>query len=233
MAVIDTHFISGANRPFLTLGSEEYARPLSIGTNWNQLRIILLCAIRADGTNNIANGGIVLGLCSGLSPYGASNTGHFAGVCFGTIGTPLVTYTYNANSGNPYYSAGYPQFLVRVNGVNTIGVQSSSVNPAYASTNVRFIRSCLYISITKGSPNFTFNFQVSNSGLMATDISYTGLIEIAEALTLNGSGTGLGSSAVAAAVNEAANGYLDTLNIYWPRSGTPLELYGIAVARIS
>ena len=235
MAIIGTRtFLADGVKPYITVGSEEYVRPLAMGTNWTKIRIAMLVSIVPNGINNIANGGVIMGVCSGTSaPYGAASTTNFIGASYASVGTTLVTYTYTAGAGFPYYSIGYPQLVSKTGASVSITGQSSSVTPGFAVAGVGNLirRGFLFVDIQKGSPNYTVTF-LNSWPTSRTDLDYTTthLVEFCESGAINA--TAASAHSVANTFSEAA-GALDTVNIYWPRSANPLEIYSIAVARLS
>ncbi len=58
MAIIGTRLFNLIEDKYLTLGNEEYLRPLSIGNNWSKLRLGLMLALPPNGTSSLRGSSI-------------------------------------------------------------------------------------------------------------------------------------------------------------------------------
>lgn len=208
----------------LSLANGYASRLLEFLTTWTVCRIgIRFCfngVANLTGTPQLA-----FGLCAGTdNTYADPTTDNFLGIIIGAT----ATWTY---AGSPaYYGAVSGKIRKRVGVTNTDGGSFASSNvhfPAAAATN----RSALIVEITKGTPNFTVNaVHPSSTAGAQIDISDADMVAMMEASTMAGAAamvsgyTHQTAGALTLAIDEAVNGYLNAINIYWDRSGTALEI---------
>lgn len=232
MAVIGQRVFAGNSTNYLTLGNEEFVRPLAIGNNWNVIRIVMQCAIRSTGVP-VVNGSLVMGVCSGTTnTYASTSTTNFAGVIFGNGGYDITrNYAYTSGASayyNPYYEGCLWQRVGSVTSVLGPLVPSSGPKIATAGDGTAR-RGALLVTIGKSSVN-TFSTAYDGSWNAATDFS--DLYALAESGSLNGALIAT-NSYVNTAISEVA-GALNTLNLFWNTGGlNTLEIYGIAVMRLA
>ena len=118
MATIVQQTFNSVSKEGLSLGHEEWVRPMLFGNAWTKLRIGMLFAI-TDAPGGIASANLALGVCSGPVGFGSASTTH-AVVYTPNNATTGTNYTYNAGAGYPYYNQGVvSHFTERVNGSNT------------------------------------------------------------------------------------------------------------------
>jgi hypothetical protein len=88
------------------------------------------------------------------------------------------------------------------------------------------------IDITKGSPNFSVQAVCVRNNTTSGDVDLTSFLTQLEvpspALTNHTSYT-----AVNVAIDEAANGYFNGINIAWDRTTPEIEISDIAVVRLT
>jgi hypothetical protein len=117
--------------------------------------------------------------------------------------------------------------------VGTTLTSTALINSTLTAAPATGYRSVIFVDILKGSPNFTFNiFCRDNNSTATTDITraefLTQMQQATPALT-----THTLSGTQTQAVDEATDGFFDSVNVYWSQTGTPMELSDIAVARLS
>lgn len=241
MAIVNSRtFILDGQRPYITLAREEYMRPLSFGNNWTCLRLALLVAVQPSGTSNILNTGLFLGICSGSSAgVGAPSTTNFVGADISGNNDVVYTWTYNAGGGNPYFTATNPSTLSKVDTTyNISGVGSFTwAHPAAGLGLAR--KGLVLVHIIKGSPNFRVSISAISAALVVSDYTFSQMFEYLDAYNTPGlndgysylNGVALSYSTGTPPCSEA-DGPLDTLDIYWPSTTHPLELYALAVNRM-
>lgn len=224
-------FVLGGNQLYMTLANEEYVRTLSIGSNWTKIRIGMFHAFTPDGTNNLTGVTLTLGICSGtVNPFGAASTTNWVGACLN--GSVLGGLTYNANSGNPYFSgSGNVSFGKRVGNTNTLTAPGGAFT---GSTNTGAIqrRTPIYVDITKGNPNYTvssFNCPPAN---FAQEFTFANFMDAMEQTSASVGGVSFNASNSQTVATSEVAGTLDTLDILWNKSLFPIEIYAIAVYRM-
>lgn len=202
------------------------ARPLSIGSSWNSLRITCLMGVyNPDGNATITGSPKVhIGLCAGpefaRGKVSFADVNHWLGIV-----TTSPSWTYNAGPPN-YFSdtnGGLREHVVDGTSIDIFGLGTTTLQPISNGTYQR--KGPFGIIVTKGSPNWTVgrtHVQSSAYGTMtesqfvtyasqATPPAVTGMVWDSNATTVT-------------APNEAVNGYFDTVNI---------EVSGLVVAEIS
>jgi hypothetical protein len=222
----------------LTLANEEYVRTLAIGNDFVRLRIGIHCAL--DGpAENITGARLLMGLCAGKTkPFGVLDTTHWLGMSHGGASAPGTgTFTHALASGHSYYQSPGDAIIKRIGNTNTY---NSVVNvathrhPRVGATEKH--RGIWMVEIIKGSTSFTVRHWYSNSNTTVRTLAR--FLEALEnpASTVSivlGDGTTFGPSASIMAVNEGADGALDTVSVFWNKSAIPLEIYAIAAYRFA
>jgi hypothetical protein len=90
----------------LRVGGEQFTRSLGVLNTWSRIRIGILVAAAPNGVANLVSN-FTFGVCNGQANAGGSAACNSA---FGAAipGSQLAaswTWTYQANSGNPYYAS--------------------------------------------------------------------------------------------------------------------------------
>lgn len=220
-------FVLGGSDKYCALTNEELIRP--IGTDWSALRIGLMVALNTDGTNNIT-GRLAIGVCSGnTNPVGNSNTTLFCGTRTLSPGT----WTYNANSGNPYFSSGAQYGLRRVGASDTTaGISNTNM---FIATNTGSVqrRSLIFVDVAKAGSEQPF---CTNTTQIASDYSFASFLE---GLEYPSSGN-LTIQNIALAVQTSQTisfdqtpGLLDHVDVQWTGASQALEIYAWGVWRKS
>lgn len=247
MPVIYNRNFATGNQRYLSLGANDYSRTMNIGISWNRLRIGMLYALStvSETTWPLRGGILCLGVCSGSqSSVSALSPRHAFG--FG-VGTPVMTapasWAYNAGTGgNSYYFSGGWSFFRVLSGVYTTAAVGSLT--VYAPSNTTLggasaRRGILIVDINKSAPISGNITQGATSGViqhMALDITtpdlYSALEQYATPALIQGTSLSAVSLGNSLAFNEAVNGLLDTVFIYWNNYTVPLQLYELALYRV-
>lgn len=254
MATITSRtFLADGVKKALSIGNEEYVRKLACGNEWNYLRIMFSLAITPNGTSNMTGTRLAVGLCANSiqgRTYNSANTTNYIGFLVNhTDEAAGQTLTYNAGSGNPYYS----QTTARGAYITRVGGTSSKTNAAinggtvYISTTGGSLqRRCLIaVDILRNTPlgSGTANWQIGmgavNTGPGAVLDHPVDLIKMWQLIPgiatdpMTG-GEFLWTDIVNAPVNpnESANGILDTVSIFWNQASFPVEIYDLYVFRL-
>jgi hypothetical protein len=244
MATIGSRTFNLIGDKYLSLANEEYLRQLSIGSNWNKLRLGAMVALAPNGTSNLVGCSLMLGLCSAATPfanttgYAAASTGNFLGIDVVTDnggGTGPGTFTYNAGTGNPFFSCVFSGARRRVATTSTFAV-TNSYSPAIAQTNGSLQRrSVLLLEITKGSPNYSLKIFTNNAAQAEMDFTTAHFLDGLEQSgtpIINGQTMVQNSGLVTIACSEST-GVFDTVNLFWNKSAFPIEVYALAAFRMS
>lgn len=133
----------------IQLGSEDFVRKMTMGANWQKIRIGMRVAINDVGAA-IPNAALVIGVCQGPYPFISSSCIDFVGASLGVYDTN----TYGRYAGPPvYFGYDYNQAIVK---------QGAVLTQATSSYATRYIggapasRMCsILVDIIKGSPNYT------------------------------------------------------------------------------
>lgn len=221
-------FAVGGNDKYLTLANEEYARVLEIGNNWTSLRLGVMLAFTPDGTNNILNCTLALGVCSGLSGTFGGSTSNWAGALINNS-----TLTYNAGP-PPYFGAGH---AVATKIATTINASGAPTYNQTTTTGSPQRRALLYAQLIKGSPQYTVDalaVQSVSPAAIALDYAYDrfiyGMEQAAATVSLNG--YSLGRTTTTLNFSEGP-GPLDTFNLFWNKLLFPVEIYAVAAYRFA
>jgi hypothetical protein len=211
------------------LANAQVARPFNVGS-WTKLRV----AMRVGMTDDAAPAGnttFMTGICSGTTNLpGDATCTHAVGVgtnaqALAVIGTTttrlmsLVTTSIMTKIGTT------------VTGLGTSYATSSGMGAAANYNGLQ--RDLWFLTVTKGTPNWSFSVLQRNNVASTSDYSYDQFIQYAETeayptLTRYVTGT-----TVTGAIDEGANGTLDTVFFWWPRAAPAIEISDIAVVRFA
>ena len=229
----------------LQLGHEEYVRPLTMGTNWQSIRIgVRFCvndsarAPLVQATPNTACA-LYLGVkqgSTGPSLFSNSVTDWIGG---GQIGSALPPLSGNMpfNAGTPnYFSGGAAQTnaLWKTGATSTFTAadsvgcfwQGSGQPGSYGSG----FMSQAYVNITKGSPNYTITSYYCNSiAQVQTNVTEVAFLTALESQTTPANTTAGNAKSLA----YTGAGLFDTLSIASWRSWPHIEIDMIGVCRFT
>jgi hypothetical protein len=225
-------FVAGGTKKLMTLQNEEHVR--FIGTDWTTLRIGMLCAIQDNAGANVT-GRLGIGVCAGqTNPLGnPTNTTNFFGSR--NLSGAGATWTYTANSGDPYFANGSFYGLMRQGNVDTTaGVATTNINIVTTALGNGSLqrRSLVIVDISKGgtqafytgTAQFNADYMVGDflSCLEASNVFVTPTFR---AITLTAS-----TSQAPAGFNQTP-GLLDCLDIHWTGTAQAFEIYALGVFR--
>lgn len=224
-ATIIQRTISAATETAVQLTNAAFARQCSIPSGWNTIRV----GVRAHWTNN-GGAGLAstprfgLGFCKGVTNIlGGATCDHFVGVISTQASwTNQVTF-FGGNTMAPAKKVGTTLTV----GSNYAGI-AVMPNKADSATADREV---FFVDILKGSPNYTISLFCGNSGTLTDISSASFLSQMQLASPSLGSHASAGSLAIA--VDEAANGVLDAVNVWWDHADSLCEICDIAVVRLT
>lgn len=212
----------------IVLGAEQLGRTISIGTNWNKIRIGMRCSTTYTSTSPLP---LLFGLCSGTTAMaGDATPEHFVGVRFDVAGWGVTNYT--------GFLSAYGWACKIVDGTAT---QTGNDSTGAWMAKTANCTGALMLEITKGSPNFTIS-KIRSIGTTSGTPTYSSE-DITQALFEQAMLSAASPPSIAGhigqwasntiAVNEATDGYLDTINIKWGDPVATLDINEIAWARLS
>lgn len=222
----------------LRLGGSAWLRPFSLCSNWGRLRIGVLCAVSPNSASNISDVLFLLGMCYGSSnPGSAYSTDNFVGASMIGAATTGATrlLTYNAGSGNPYYSAtaGVAYRKQNTTLVTTSAAFASALQLPLAATGFYYRRAIVIIDITRpigGTGALTINVYSANTAtIQVSDFRPDHLFE---ALDEPGAptarqGTFVNNLTSTAVTYSPVGGDVDTIELFWSSAAFPLEVSAI------
>lgn len=249
MPVIAAQNFATGTQNYLNLGVDTYSRTLSIGSNWNRIRVGILCSISTvqETTYPLRTASFSIGVCSGVSSnVGVVTPQHVHGYAHGappSAGQTGGTFTYNAGTaGNSYYTT--TTFIghkteAGVVATGTSGAFTASF-PTSTGLNNALKRRGIYIADFSKSALVSGNLaRYGTSGAashMSLDITSSDLFSAIQQYTaapvIQGISCVAASGAPSIAFNETTYGSLNTVYIYWGTYAVPLQLYEIAVWRV-
>jgi len=229
------------NENVLQLNGSSWARKLDFGTAWNTLRVGVLCQFGPDYTENFSgyqfkgNVRFAVGLSKGTgNPLVGAGVDHWVGAL-----TNDTLWTASDTAAAPYWQCDniVPAKYVGTTLTTGTDIVSSGACMFEALDSGAFPRrNCYMVDIIKGSPNFTirlFCLTTHTSGASAdpsTEAAFRTRMEEANPSQTNYTWF----TGQTLAVDEVANGTLDSINIAWERPGPPYMLLSIiGLARLS
>jgi hypothetical protein len=209
------------------LDNSTLRRLMSIGSNWSNIRIGLRISMQDPGVDLTSTPIFAVGVCSGTAnPFnnGSATTTHWVGAR-----TNMPTWTRQTSPIN-WYAVGN-NIVLPSKRVGTTFTDGTIVLGGWTFQIGTDKRHCVFLDITKGSPNFTINLFVK-SDLTDFDVSKDLFLQqvALSSPTITGHGWG---TARTLAVDEASDGYLDAVNVSWDRSSPKFELSDIAIVRFA
>src|SRR5690606_16248389 len=150
--------------------------------------------------------------------FGAANTTNFLGMKYGQT-SGGNTWTYAANSGNPYYHS--ERCTIKKIGAtkSTTGANSGEIHRFPTNTGTLQRKTIQFMEITKGNPSFGVRQWITPLTAMSKDFTSAHLLdglEQAGSITVNGVSFGTGDLANFG-FDEGA-GALDTVDVFWNKS---------------
>lgn len=223
--------ISSVADPRIVLSNSNWARKwaASVGTSWSHLRLGIRISMQDFGANLTSQPRFAFGMSSGTTNlYQDATTTHWLGALSQASSwvrsTGPVKYDLNDGVTNPFYLS------KRVGSTLTQGAFITGGDCYLVDASVG-TRSCLFLDVTKGSPNFTCNVLQPNSS-SPSDVSLNDFLTQIALSTPSLSGHTSGSG-VTLAVDEATNGYFDSMNIAWDRTSPGIEISDMAVVKLA
>ncbi len=224
-SIIKVRTISAATETAIQLSNSQFARTLNFGTSWTTIRFGMRLHMDNTGVAISGTPRFACGFCSGTTNiFGDATTANFVGIISTGASWLFQTTFYNSTLFAP---------CTRVGSTLTTGTgfagASDTIGGCRAGTNVAD-RGMFFVDLIKGSPNFTVRmFALANT---QNDSSAATFLNTMEQTTPSASGYTY-EAGQTVAVNEGANGILDSINVSWNQTTPVVEICDIAVARIA
>lgn len=231
----------GGNDKRMVLANATVARLMSIGNNWNKLRVLCRCAMDSTGGNLAGSPRQYIGVMS--NPDATVTNGPLSGTTSHFVGnfSQIASWTYSATP-NRYYLQGGDSYVPckRVGNTNTTIVTGNFAHISAAPLT----RCVLGVEITKGSPNFdvrpvswwynpTGMFDMAN-GVLEQGIVHPGTVhDMAAWFTAQTITTCIGWGQNLIAVDEGTNGPLNAVVVAWDRVSPAMHISEIIYCKLS
>lgn len=230
LSIADISFGGSPDRG-ANFGNIEMYRPMSLGADWLTLALGIQLDIACASTLTLGANGFGIGL-SDTNPFMAASTPHCIGVRVGASTSAL------AASGG-FFSWDNFDFFVKVNSATTPTNQATEdvYVPLSGTAN---LRACFVFVVQKDTPSagtYTVNFirPIANTIADTTETAFITALETLDVTNciagLGSSGTGYGTTEDTITVDEATNGELVSLNVWWPATASQFNMFAIAGAK--
>ena len=212
------------------LGSEEFLRPMSFGSNWRRIRI--LCRAQVNTANVMAHDtGLRLGICQGVAGGVYTNTSNYIG---GEINAEAGSYPWAMHASNNYqseggggYCSGYT--VQKLNGVLNRLPDGSGTGAMYVALASALNPLTHGVNITK---NYYGSYTISTLGTASTQITsaygnpycFYRSLEDEQAY---GFVTRVGTSDTYTSMSD----FMDTVSVSWNHSCPTVEVTQLSVIR--
>ena len=171
MATIITSTFADGAKQGIELANESLGRQFAIGSDWTKIRIGIHFNIVPDGTNSLTSTWLaIFGSSASTDHFGSQAMNLGVGSVFGatTTGYGGAGWTYNAGTGNPFYSiALFDGKMVNAVQAGSGGSPSSTFLPTDAGSTLR--RGVLSVDLKKSGTNMQAHGCVSSSAINGTN----------------------------------------------------------------
>lgn len=227
--VIIQRIIGGNPETAIQLSNGQFGRLINLPTGWTTIRMGLRYHMTNTGAGLVGTPKFFFGFGHGTTNMiGDATCDHFVGTAFQdtldfVVGPPVYYQEHNINLWTT---------AVKVGGALAVASPLATVfNISAGAATGALDRIVTFLTLTKGSPNYTFQGFYNNI-ITGVDITPTQFLaqmtQAAPALTNHTNG-----AAQTQAVNEAVNGTLNAVQVYWNRSDANIEICDLAVAVIA
>lgn len=217
----------------IDLQNGYWARQPSILGNWNTIRIgARIHVAQASDSGLVSTPKFRFGICAGMVnvPGKVVNANVDNALFYDTVRT---TWTYSTGGSVLQNQSPSNQIGKIESGTAANVTCSGQTHVGAISSGADTIRVPLIVTITKGSPNFTFALDRRTSAT-SVDISLAQLYAAMESSSPSTSlGSGYSSNSNTIAMDEGTHGTLDTVFVTWGQSSPPIYVSEILVARLA
>ena len=224
----------------IQLGYEEIVRPLSMGTDWQSLRIGIRFAVNDSARVQITQLALLLGVCQGNSGITATTTTDWIGG--GLFGSLLPSGTTGGTSST--FTAGSPNYFSGGNQVNALwktgtnvtygaftGVTSfmvgTGIGGAFGAQNMNHF----YVDIAKGNPTYSItDYYADGVANVQTNITDSIFRQNMEKTATTPANT---ASGAAKALTYTGSGLFNSVSVSWWKAWPNIEIDSLWVVRIT
>lgn len=231
-STIGSETISAVPDKRIILTNSNFARPFLIAGGWTKIRISMRLAITDSGANITSSPRFAIGLCSGeTNIFQDATTTHWCGFINNS-----ATWTRDAGPPIGYNIGGALPWAVskRIGSTTTMNASTiTGISNTVLYEKSTANRTAMFVTITKGSPNYTFSIFSRNTPA-ASDVTlatFLAQVDLAiPAMTNHGSDNGTFNTI---AIDEGANGTFDHVNIAWDRSGPQIHVSDLGISKLA
>ena len=226
------------------LRNSTIAREFHMPDGWNKMRVGLLCGWNSGSMTDLTGyPAFSFGICSGSSNiFGDSVCGHYIGLY-----TSSSTWTWEVGANTYYYGISAmvaPAIRKDTNGLYIGGdlIQTATLTwgIVFSSASVERGKLCIFLDITKGTPNYTlqpfyhYTTAGTNDGRMTIDEFLAAAQASPPAFPSRESGNQAGV-AQSIPVDEVASGSFNAVNISWNREhpSANMIIFGVVVVKLA
>lgn len=210
----------------ISISNAQFGRLITLPVGWSQIRVGIRLHMTDSGINFGGTPRLALGFGHGVTNMvGGVTCDHFVGMISmaPTWIRNVATYSIGSTSYSP---------AVKVGAVLTTGADMVASGTVYIGNQAAAAaadRTCIFLNLLKGAPNYDFRAFVGISNAPA-DVSAATFL--AQMQTDPPALANHQYSAVAQvlAVDEATNGVLNAVQVWWSEATVALEISDLAVA---
>ncbi len=213
----------------IQLSNSNFARTWSstLGTNWTKLRVALRVIMTNNAGASIAGSPVfAVGVCAGTNNIFQDLT------CSNWVGvvTTEATWAFAGTGTNIYFQSLNANAATKVGALMTTGAVMTTALHIKADPSA-LNRSLLFVDITKGvGTNITVGAFMRTASNVA-DVSYDTFLERAE-VAVPVEAFHAFVTPVAVPVDEAANGYLNSVNVAWGITTPHIHICDVAIVKL-
>lgn len=212
----------------IQLSNSQFGRAITIPATWSKVRVGIHFDMTDSGGSLTGNPKFYMGLGHGTTNMiGSATCDHFVG-----LKSNGATWTRFA----AYYNQGTASIIgmkkVGVAETSAGGLNSGPMTIGHDAGGVGTDRTYLNLTITKGSPNYGLNLTYNTGGGAPDSTSdyFQGIVCVQpEQATAAYTVAGI----INLAVDEAVDGILNTVQIYWDHTDSKIEICDLAVAIVA
>lgn len=210
------------------LGREDWVRPMTIGVNWNKIRIFTTWSM--NGVNAVSNGFYLIGLCQGGIPYSSPACVDFIGVTANTyavfnniyVSTPVGSQYYNVgNSPSAFFWKRGDSLVTASTGISdNEGVWQTSSTKKTA-VGIEFVKAT--------ATTVTIRHIYASAIAPTTDWSTTSRVLLDAENEFNPLNLTMGN--IISMSVSGSNFLWDSVNLFWSKSSPTIEIGHVVVVR--
>ena len=232
-ALIEDYTFASVTEIGAEISNSQIIRKLLPAT-WSKARVAVRLSVLQDSGAAPTSGAVfAFGLCSGSTAcLGDATPAHVVGFGNYTGAGAVQALTRGVGGTNGFsFSTGANVFAFKfVNGVFTASSahQGTPITTGVISAPAAFYTCFHWLTITKGSPNWTFSHGNVTNFTFNSAATFIAEMESATPAPVNH----VTQADVTIPVNEGTNGTLDHFNLWWNRSAPTVFVHDVAVIKL-